>query len=250
MWWRFPGKLLWNTQTKTEKDLMKVRFSGVAYHLPVIQRKHKPFPSSFLCFFEIIKNLFHYTDSGWQGMIQVVFDIGTPIFGTSIWTYPNLILSKIKSIKNVIQFLELIKIRIRNTNVMTKKMKNKCNARFIWTPWSKFGVIYALFFFAAMLIWPAISTFSFCTIFWCFQWVQRLNVRVRIWGLEMLVFREILRTYLMDGPHSNGAWSFNPLNITFKPSVSWNNFLKWPSKYIWKSWWCCSNASHANYWLV
>ena len=147
MWWRFPGKLLWNTQTKTEKDLMKVRFSGVAYHLPVIQRKHKPFPSSFLCFFEIIKNLFHYTDSGWQGMIQVVFDIGTPIFGTSIWTYPNLILSKIKSIKNVIQFLELIKIRIRNTNIMTKKMKNKCNARFIWTPWSKFGVIYALFFF-------------------------------------------------------------------------------------------------------
>ena len=183
-------------------------------------------------------------------MIQVVFDIGTPIFGTSILTYPNLILSKIKSIKNVIQFLELIKIRIRNTNIMTKKMKNKCNARFIWTPWSKFGVIYALFFFAAMLIWPAISTFSFCTIFWCFQWVQRLNVRVRIWGLEMLVFREILRTYLMDGPHSNGAWSFNPLNITFKPSVSWNNFLKWPSKYIWKSWWCCSNASHANYWLV
>ena len=60
---------------------------------------------------------------------------------------PNLILSKIKSIKNVIQFLELIKIRIRNTNIMTKKMKNKCNARFIWTPWSKFGVIYALFFF-------------------------------------------------------------------------------------------------------
>ena len=27
-----------------------------------------------------------------------------------------------------------------------------------------------------------------------------LQVRVRIRGLEMLVFRKILRTYLMDGP--------------------------------------------------
>ena len=27
------------------------------------------------------------------------------------------------------------------------------------------------------------------------------NLRVRIWGLEMLVFEKILRTYLMDDPH-------------------------------------------------
>ena len=27
------------------------------------------------------------------------------------------------------------------------------------------------------------------------------NLRVRIWGLEMLVFQKILRTYLMDDPH-------------------------------------------------
>ena len=30
-----------------------------------------------------------------------------------------------------------------------------------------------------------------------------VHVRVRIRGLEMLVFRKILRTYLMDGPLKN-----------------------------------------------
>ena len=30
-----------------------------------------------------------------------------------------------------------------------------------------------------------------------------IKVRVRIRGLEMLVFREILRTYLMDDPYGN-----------------------------------------------
>ena len=39
-------------------------------------------------------------------------------------------------------------------------------------------------------------------------------VRVRIRGLEMLVFHKILRTYLMDHPYANGRWNLlNSINV-------------------------------------
>ena len=46
------------------------------------------------------------------------------------------------------------------------------------------------------------------------------HLRVRIMGLEMLVFRKILRTYLMDGPQSKLTLRFSQKNYADQPSTA------------------------------
>ena len=52
------------------------------------------------------------------------------------------------------------------------------------------------------------------------------KVRVRIRGLEMLVFRKILRTYLMDDPYAN----YKMQNRIFQSSAK---FMRKIEKQIW-----------------
>ena len=52
------------------------------------------------------------------------------------------------------------------------------------------------------------------------------KVRVRIRGLEMLVFRKILRTYLMDDPYAN----YKMQNRIFQSSAK---FMRKIKKQIW-----------------
>ena len=52
------------------------------------------------------------------------------------------------------------------------------------------------------------------------------KVRVRIRGLEMLVFRKILRTYLMDEPYAN----YKMQNRIFQSSAK---FMRKIKKQIW-----------------
>ena len=52
------------------------------------------------------------------------------------------------------------------------------------------------------------------------------KVRVRIGGLEMLVFRKILRTYLMDDPYAN----YKMQNRIFQSSAK---FMRKIKKQIW-----------------
>ena len=52
------------------------------------------------------------------------------------------------------------------------------------------------------------------------------KVRVRIRGLEMLVFRNILRTYLMDDPYAN----YKMQNRIFQSSAK---FMRKIKKQIW-----------------
>ena len=60
-----------------------------------------------------------------QGLIQAVFDIGIPILGTPIWTYPNLIFSKTETaVKHNSSFLIKSAMQSEHNN---QKTENKCN---------------------------------------------------------------------------------------------------------------------------